>query len=144
MEGAPCECLLRAPLHIILKDRQLVSGFWIHIASINHFSKQTTYALFISTTMKLSALLAVGSTSLALAAPTTTVEKRADFCGQWDSKVTGAYTVYNNLWGQAQATSGSQCTGVDSLSGSTLKWHTSWSWAGGFVMPSILYDGTTF
>lgn len=36
-----------------------------------------------------------------------------------------------NLWGSSAATSGSQCTGVDSLSGSTLKWHTKWSWAGG-------------
>jgi xyloglucan-specific endo-beta-1,4-glucanase len=36
-----------------------------------------------------------------------------------------------NLWGKADATSGSQCTGVDGLNGSTLKWHTKWSWAGG-------------
>ncbi|KAF2757116.1 endoglucanase A precursor [Pseudovirgaria hyperparasitica] len=72
----------------------------------------------------------------ALAAPTTpvpskTLEKRADYCGQWDSKVTGTYTIYNNLWGMSAATSGSQCTGVDSLSGSTVAWHTKWSWAGG-------------
>jgi xyloglucan-specific endo-beta-1,4-glucanase len=81
--------------------------------------------------MKLSAVLALSVASLAVAAPTVTIKKRADYCGQWDSTVTGAYTVYNNLWGQADATSGSQCTGVDGLSGSTLKWHTSWSWAGG-------------
>lgn len=36
-----------------------------------------------------------------------------------------------NLWGESAASSGSQCTGVDSLSGSSLKWHTKWSWAGG-------------
>lgn len=38
---------------------------------------------------------------------------------------------YQDLWGEAAATSGSQCTQVDSISGSTLAWETSWSWAGG-------------
>ncbi|RMZ73063.1 glycoside hydrolase family 12 [Pyrenophora seminiperda CCB06] len=73
----------------------------------------------------------MNTASLALAAPATTIQKRADFCGQWDNSVNGPYTTYNNLWGKAQATSGSQCTGVDGLSGTTLKWHTSWSWTGG-------------
>ncbi|KAL1651459.1 hypothetical protein SLS61_005410 [Didymella pomorum] len=85
--------------------------------------------------MKFSALFTFASTAaLALAAPTTpasVLSKRADFCGQWDNQVQGSYTIYNNLWGRDQATSGSQCTGVDGLSGSTLKWHTKWSWAGG-------------
>ncbi|KAL1801003.1 hypothetical protein ACET3X_001345 [Alternaria dauci] len=82
--------------------------------------------------MKLSALLIASTASLALAVPTATIEKRADYCGQWDSTVTGDYTVYNNLWGQAQASAGGwQCTGVDGLSGRSLKWHTSWAWAGG-------------
>lgn len=91
--------------------------------------------------MKLSTVLFASTASLALAVPTATVQKRADYCGQWDSKVTGTYTVYNNLWGQADATSGSQCTGVDSLSGTTLKWHTSWTWAGGYEIPYFfIYD----
>ncbi|KAL5116115.1 hypothetical protein ACEQ8H_006011 [Pleosporales sp. CAS-2024a] len=81
--------------------------------------------------MKLILITLASTSALALAAPATIVQKRADFCGQWDSQVDGSYTIYNNLWGEAQATSGSQCTGVDSLSGSTLKWHTKWSWAGG-------------
>ncbi|KAL0632676.1 hypothetical protein Q9L58_008435 [Maublancomyces gigas] len=56
----------------------------------------------------------------------------ADFCGQWDTATTANnYIIYNNLWGQGAATSGSQCTGLDSSSGSTVAWHTSWSWAGG-------------
>ena len=89
--------------------------------------------------MKLSTFLIASTASLALAAPAT-IEKRADYCGQWDNKVNGVYTTYNNLWGQSDATSGSQCTGVDSLTGSTLKWHTSWSWAGGYVLQAhILY-----
>ncbi|KAF3903570.1 Exoglucanase-6A [Arthrobotrys entomopaga] len=55
----------------------------------------------------------------------------ADFCGQWDTKNTGTFILYNNLWGQGDATSGSQCTGLDYASGNTIKWHTSWSWQGG-------------
>jgi xyloglucan-specific endo-beta-1,4-glucanase len=88
--------------------------------------------------MKLSTFLFASTASLALAAPTATVQKRADYCGQWDSRVSGVYTIYNNLWGQGDATpGGSQCTGVDGLSGSTLKWHTSWSWAGGYAFSHL-------
>lgn len=54
-----------------------------------------------------------------------------DFCGQWDSYTSDTYTVYNNLWGESYATSGSQCTGVDTDEGSTIGWHTSFSWSGG-------------
>lgn len=81
-----------------------------------------------------SIILATAATVIAAPAseaPTATLEKRADFCGQWDSYATGAYTVYNNLWNKNTASSGSQCTGVGGLLGNTAKWHTSWSWAGG-------------
>jgi xyloglucan-specific endo-beta-1,4-glucanase len=41
-------------------------------------------------------LLVVASTAVfALATPTTAVQKRADYCGQWDNQVIGAYTIYN-------------------------------------------------
>nr|QDF60592.1 xyloglucanase [Binary vector pBI-Xeg] len=60
----------------------------------------------------------------------TSLERRADFCDQWGSTTTGSYIVYNDLWGQSSDTSGTQCTGVDSLSGSTIAWHTSYSWSG--------------
>jgi xyloglucan-specific endo-beta-1,4-glucanase len=64
--------------------------------------------------------------------PSATIDKRAvTFCGQWDSVVTGTYTVYNNKWGQSAATSGSQCTTVTSDVSNSLVWSTSWSWAGG-------------
>jgi xyloglucan-specific endo-beta-1,4-glucanase len=39
--------------------------------------------------------------------------------------------MYQDLWGKDSASSGSQCSSIDSLDGSTIKWHTSWSWAGG-------------
>lgn len=82
--------------------------------------------------MKFStAVLCAGAAAVVSAAPSKTLNRRADFCDQWGSVETGSYTVYNNLWGEANADSGSQCTGVDSLSGSTLAWHTSWSWTGG-------------
>lgn len=66
----------------------------------------------------------------AWASPTKSLSRRADSCGQWATTTTGPYIVYNNLWGQDSATSGQQCTGVDSLSGDTIAWHTTWSWAG--------------
>ncbi|KAF1777860.1 Concanavalin A-like lectin/glucanase domain [Phytophthora cactorum] len=39
----------------------------------------------------------------------------ADFCSQWRLSKAGKYIIYNNLWNQNTATSGSQCTGVDKL-----------------------------
>ncbi|KAH8599780.1 glycoside hydrolase family 12 protein [Bisporella sp. PMI_857] len=74
------------------------------------------------------AFLVVGATC----SPTQTIEKRATtICGQWDSVQTGTYIVYQNLWGKGSATSGSQCTTYNSLSGTNLAWSTSWTWAGG-------------
>ncbi|KAG0635424.1 concanavalin A-like lectin/glucanase domain-containing protein [Tuber brumale] len=58
----------------------------------------------------------------------------ADFCGQWDSVTTSNnYIIYNNLWGVNSATSGSQCTGLDSASGKSVAWHTTWSWTSGLA-----------
>lgn len=100
------------------------------------FSSQRPFPTATSSIMKitLSSAVAVLLASCAVAAPTptaTTVEKRAStFCGQWDSVTTGAYTLYNNLWGESSG-SGSQCTTYTSLSSNVLKWSTSWSWSGG-------------
>lgn len=74
--------------------------------------------------------LALCATGNASALPTRTLQRRADFCGQWDSTTTGSYIVYNNLWGLSYDESGTQCTGVDSLSGSTISWYTTYSWSG--------------
>ena len=82
----------------------------------------------MKTSFALSALATLAATALAV--PTSAISKRADICGQWDSTVQGSYTLYQDLWNEATATSGSQCSGADSLSGSTLAWHTAWSWAG--------------
>jgi len=46
--------------------------------------------------MKLITLVTLAaSAALTLATPTPTLQTRADYCGQWDSAVTGVYTVYN-------------------------------------------------
>ncbi|KAF7159908.1 hypothetical protein CNMCM5623_005414 [Aspergillus felis] len=71
------------------------------------------------------------SLSLALSLAAATAQAATQFCDQWGSVTEGSYILYNNLWGEAQATSGSQCTTFESLSGSTIVWNTKWSWSGG-------------
>ncbi|TGJ88100.1 hypothetical protein E0Z10_g666 [Xylaria hypoxylon] len=81
--------------------------------------------------MKSFILASAALVGLALATPTPTVDKRATtLCGQWDSVQTGTYIIYNNLWGKDAGT-GSQCTTVNSLSGTSVAWSTSWTWSGG-------------
>ncbi|TGO46605.1 hypothetical protein BOTNAR_0576g00010 [Botryotinia narcissicola] len=75
-------------------------------------------------------LLFSGAAFAAPAADKTLKARSTQICGQYDSVATGAYTVYQDLWGKDSATSGSQCSTVTSLSGSTIVWSTSWSWAG--------------
>jgi xyloglucan-specific endo-beta-1,4-glucanase len=75
--------------------------------------------------MRFSTSVSIAALAVAAASAPTNTVKRADSCGQWDSIQTGSYTVYNNLWGESAATSGSQCFGVDGLSGNTVSWHTS-------------------
>jgi len=82
--------------------------------------------------MHYSKLLALAAAIVpALAAPTKSLTERATQCGQFDTQVTGSYTIFTNLWGESSATSGSQCDAVTSLSGNTLAFSTSWTWAGG-------------
>jgi xyloglucan-specific endo-beta-1,4-glucanase len=71
------------------------------------------------------------SLSVALSLAAATAQAATQFCDQWGSVTEGNYILYNNLWGQAQATSGSQCTTFESLSGNTIVWNTKWSWSGG-------------
>ncbi len=79
-----------------------------------------------------SVVLAIPTNVLQKKAPTKVVAERAatSICGQWDSVVTGTYTVYQDLWNEGAATSGSQCTTVDSLTDGTIAWSTSWTWVG--------------
>lgn len=141
VQGFPC---MPAPPFILLVIRIFAQLKYLRVSNslqVCEFEPRLSTLSFqniILSTMKFSVFLAASSASLALAVPASSIQKRADFCDQWGSQVNGAYTTYNNLWGKADATSGSQCTGVDGLSGNTLKWHTSWSWAGGFVTPLLI------
>ncbi|OLN97163.1 putative xyloglucan-specific endo-beta-1,4-glucanase A 1 [Colletotrichum chlorophyti] len=81
------------------------------------------------TSYLVSAMLAVS----AAAVPTpTSLDKRATkMCDTWGSLQTGGFTIYQNNWGKAQATSGSQCTTFESLKSGSVAWSTSWTWTGG-------------
>jgi len=83
--------------------------------------------------MKLSqAAASVLFSSAALAAPAKTVQERSTTtCSSFNSITTGAYTIYQNLWGASAASSGSQCQTFNSLSNGYVSWSTSWSWEGG-------------
>jgi len=77
-------------------------------------------------------LIPLAFPTAALASPTPTLGKRATtICGQWDTVVTGTYTVFQDLWNEEAATSGSQCSTINSETSGTLSWSTSWTWAGG-------------
>lgn len=54
----------------------------------------------------------------------------ATLCGQYSGWSGDGYNANNNLWGESYATSGSQCTYVDSSSSSGVGWHTTWTWDG--------------
>lgn len=76
-----------------------------------------------------STLFASGMAMLATASP---LSRRAnEMCGDWDNVVVNDFTLYNNLWGKGAASSGNQCTTLDGNDGTTIKWHSTWSWAGG-------------
>ena len=68
-----------------------------------------------------------------LAAASPALNARGTFCDQWGSERSGPYTVYNNLWGQGDATSGQQCTTNNGLidGSDAIAWSTAWSWSGG-------------
>lgn len=77
-------------------------------------------------------LAALASYACAAPAASKALEARGPSqCGQYSSIATGAFTVYSNEWGASTSgTTGSQCSYIDSLTGNSLAWHTSWTWAG--------------
>jgi len=87
--------------------------------------------------MKLSpsftTLLGVLLATPLISAVSVEVEKRALYttCDTWGTITEGSFTVIQNLWGASAATSGSQCLDLNSYSGSTFAWDTTWTWAGG-------------
>jgi len=80
--------------------------------------------------MQLTTLLLVAATALAAPTPSATIEERAtEQCGQYQSQSSGAYTLSTNGWGWSSGT-GSQCSEIDSASGNTIAWDTTWTWSG--------------
>ena len=69
------------------------------------------------------------STLVALAAaapmPSRTINQRAatSECAQWASTTAGAYTLNNDLWGEANG-QGSQCYTLDSSTDDSIGWTT--------------------
>lgn len=104
----------------------------------NSLSTSTSHSvnpcIIFPLTMKLAQAVIVSIVAAVTAnpVPTPTLQDRATtFCGDWDSVTTGYYTVYQNLWGKSAATSGSQCTTLNSGENYGVAWSTSWTWAGG-------------
>ncbi|KAI9566135.1 glycoside hydrolase family 12 protein [Boletus coccyginus] len=50
-------------------------------------------------------------------------------CGQFDTIKSGSYSLLTNHWGVSSATSGSQCSTLESVKGNTVEWSTEWSWS---------------
>ncbi|KAK5679571.1 hypothetical protein LTS10_008392 [Elasticomyces elasticus] len=76
------------------------------------------------------AILSATLTSLAAAAPTKTINKRATTsdCAQYGSTTASPYVISNDLWGEANG-AGSQCYTSNGVSDGSLSWGTTWSWA---------------
>ncbi|KAG1770240.1 glycoside hydrolase family 12 protein [Suillus occidentalis] len=51
--------------------------------------------------------------------------------GQFDSVNAGPYSLLNDLWGEYNATSGSQTSQITSLTGNYVAWTTTYTWIGG-------------
>lgn len=87
-------------------------------------------------TTEIASLVLAATSALAAPAAETSpkagvLEARSQSCDsfyEWDES---PYTIYQNNWGASDATSGSQCTTVTSVSNNVAEWSTSWTWAGG-------------
>ncbi|OJA14784.1 hypothetical protein AZE42_08756 [Rhizopogon vesiculosus] len=75
--------------------------------------------------------------SLSLHRHRRTTSTTSPIRGQYESVTTGQYSMLNNLWGESNATSGSQTSQLTSLSGTTIAWETTWTWTGGSSVKSF-------
>lgn len=63
-------------------------------------------------------------------------------CGDSSYYSSNGYEVLNNVWGRSYATSGSQCTYINSVSSTGAKWYSTWQWQGGQDnVKSYVYSG---
>lgn len=88
--------------------------------------------------MKPTAFLLPGLTLASAIAPRQ-IKTLCEQYGYWSGN---GYEVLNNLWGKDSATSGSQCTYVDSASSSGVGIRSTWTWQGGQNnVKSYIYAG---
>ncbi|EIN10056.1 glycoside hydrolase family 12 protein [Punctularia strigosozonata HHB-11173 SS5] len=86
--------------------------------------------------MRFSVVLSLVGAALA----TPVLEKRLDtstHCGQWDTVTASPYSLLLDQWGLSDATSGSDCASITSLSGTTIAWTTTFDWVGGTSVKSF-------
>ncbi|KAK4446093.1 glycoside hydrolase family 12 protein [Podospora aff. communis PSN243] len=69
---------------------------------------------------------------LATLATSAAIEPRqqATLCKQYEYWSGNGYEMNNNLWGKDAASSGSQCTYLNSASANGISWSSTWTWQG--------------
>ncbi|RMZ12992.1 hypothetical protein D0864_00551 [Hortaea werneckii] len=80
--------------------------------------------------MRFLSLFVLGSTAFAAPTDSPIQERATQQCGQYQTQYNGAYSLATNGWGWSTGT-GSQCSEINSVSGNTIAWDTTWSWSGG-------------
>ena len=81
---------------------------------------------------------------LAALASSAAIEPRqqATLCKQYEYWSGNGYEMNNNLWGKDSASSGSQCTYLNSASNNGIAWSTTWTWQGSpNNVKSYVYSG---
>lgn len=93
----------------------------------------TQFALCAVAAALLASSVQAVPTPLHKGASTKMHERRdaiASVCTQNNIINTADFILYNNLWGKADATSGSQCTHLDFSNLNSISWQTNWTWEG--------------
>ncbi|KAI6840779.1 hypothetical protein KC332_g1845 [Hortaea werneckii] len=80
--------------------------------------------------MRSLSLFVLASTALAAPADSPIQERATQQCGQYQTQYNGPYSLATNGWGWSTGT-GSQCSEINSVSGNTIAWDTTWIWSGG-------------
>jgi xyloglucan-specific endo-beta-1,4-glucanase len=85
--------------------------------------------VILTVTMKSSLLFLAHLATLATSAA---IEPRqqATLCKQYEYWSGNGYEMNNNLWGKDAASSGSQCTYLNSASANGIAWSSTWTWQG--------------
>lgn len=124
------------------KDRDMEAFYLTLISRHSHISSSTSTAIFqlhlvfimlakSSFFVGLVALTSANPISLPLEKAVTPVRREvASLCAQYAYFAANGYEFNNNLWGKSVATSGTQCTYVQSTSPSGVAWYSTWTWAG--------------